>query len=74
MVQSVPIKTASKLFIDLNEQEKDIYNYLLKGGKQNLDVIALDCNYPIFKTATVLLNLELKGVAKPLPGKMFEAV
>ena len=63
-----------QLFIDLNEQEKDIYNYLLKGGKQNLDVIALDCNYPIFKTATVLLNLELKGVAKPLPGKMFEAV
>lgn len=63
-----------KLFVDLNEHEKSIYEYLLKGGKQNLDSIALDCKYPIYKTATVLLNLELKGVAKPLPGKMFEAI
>ena len=63
-----------QLFVDLDEQEQNIYNYLIKGGKQNLDVIAIDCKYPIYKTATVLLNLELKGVAKPLPGKMFEAV
>lgn len=63
-----------QLFIDLDEQEQNIYDYLLKKGKQNLDVIALDCQYPIYKTATVLLHLELKGVAKPLPGKMFEAV
>ena len=63
-----------QLFIDLNEQEQNIYDYLIREGKQNLDVIALDCKYPIYKTATVLLNLELKGVTKPLPGKMFEAV
>ena len=63
-----------ELFVDLNEQEKSIYEYLLKGGKQNLDNIALDCKYTIYETATTLLNLELKGVAKPLPGKMFEAI
>ncbi len=63
-----------QLFVDLDEHEKNIYNFLLKEGKQNLDLIALNCKYPIHKTATLLLNLELKGVAKPLPGKLFEAV
>ena len=63
-----------QLFIELNEQEEHIYDYLLKEGKQNLDTIALHCKFPIHKTATTLLNLELKGVAKPLPGKLYEAV
>lgn len=63
-----------QLFIELSETEKGIYNYLLKEGKQQLDLIALHCNLPVFKTATLLLTLELKGVIKPLPGKIFEAI
>jgi len=69
-----PKNIQKKLFVELNDHEKNIYNYLLKEGKQNLDIIALNCNFPIHKTATILLNLELKGVTKPLPGKIFEAV
>ncbi len=68
-------KTVQKqLFVDLNTQEKTIYEHLLKEGKQPIDVIALHCKYPIHKTASLLLNLELKGVARPLPGKIFEVV
>ena len=68
-------KTIQKeLFIELSEAEKEVYHYLLKEGKQQLDIIALHCNLPIFKIATLLLNLELKGIIKPLPGKIFEAV
>ncbi len=63
-----------KLFIELSESEKEVYNYLLKEGKQQLDIIALHCNFPIYKIATLLLNLELKGMIRPLPGKIFEAV
>ncbi len=63
-----------QLFVELNDTEKQVYNYLLKEGKQQLDVIALHCNLPIFKIATLLLTLELKGVIKPLPGKIFEAI
>jgi DNA processing protein len=63
-----------QLFVELSESEKEVYNYLLKEGKQQLDIIALHCNFPIYKIATLLLNLELKGVIKPLPGKIFEAV
>jgi DNA processing protein len=63
-----------QLFISLSEEEQLLYNYLQKQGKQLLDVIALECNLPIFKTSSVLLNMELKGVIRPLPGKLFEAI
>jgi DNA processing protein len=61
-----------KLFVELDEVEKVIYNYLKTNGKQMLDVIAIECGMPIFKVASILLNMELKGVVRPLPGKLFE--
>ena len=39
-----------------------------------MDIIALDCDFPIFKMSSLLLNMELKGVIRPLPGKLFEVV
>ncbi len=63
-----------QLFIELDPTEEKIYNYLLNEGKQSLDMIALHCNLPIFKISSILLNLELKGVVKPLHGKLFEAI
>lgn len=61
-----------QLFVELEEDEKILYNYLKENGKEQLDLIALNCGIPTFKAATLLLNLELKGVIKPLPGKLFE--
>jgi len=63
-----------QLFVELDDQEKIIYNYLKDNNKQQLDTIALNCKMPIFKIAGVLLNMELKGVVRPLPGKLFELV
>ncbi len=63
-----------QLFVNLEPAEQTIYNYLQKKGKQVLDMIALDCRIPIFKTSSTLLNMEMKGVIRPLPGKLFEAV
>lgn len=63
-----------KLFVELNDDEKVIYNYLKQNDKQLLDVIALECAMPTFKTASILLNMELKGVIRPLPGKLFEVI
>ncbi|WP_418508866.1 DNA-processing protein DprA [Corallibacter sp.] len=63
-----------QLFVELEEEEKQIYNYLKGHDKQMLDVIALDCNMPIYKLASILLNMELKGVVRPLPGKLFEVI
>jgi DNA processing protein len=63
-----------QLFVELNDEEQKIYDYLQKNGKQLLDIIALDCDFPVFKMSSLLLSMELKGVIRPLPGKMFEAV
>ncbi|AJR02831.1 DNA-processing protein DprA [Siansivirga zeaxanthinifaciens] len=63
-----------QLFVELDDTEKAIYNYLSENQKQQLDLIAIDCDLPIFKVASVLLNMELKGVVRPLPGKLFEVV
>ncbi|WGH74498.1 DNA-processing protein DprA [Tenacibaculum tangerinum] len=67
---SIPIQ--SKLFVDLNDNEQKIHDYLQQNGKQLLDVIALKCNLPTYQLASILVQMELKGVIKPLPGKMFE--
>ncbi|SHG53550.1 DNA-processing protein DprA [Flavobacterium defluvii] len=68
-------KTIQKqLFIELEPDEQKIYDFLLKNGKELLDIIALECGLPVFRISGILLNMELKGVVRPLPGKMFEAI
>lgn len=63
-----------QLFIELDETEQLIYSYLQMNGKQLLDTIALECKLPIFRTSSTLLTMEMKGVIRPLPGKLFEAL
>jgi len=66
--------TQKELFVDLNNDENIIYNYLKLNNKAMLDSIALNCKLPAYKIASTLLNMELKGVVRPLPGKLFEVV
>jgi len=74
-VEQKPNKIIQKqLFIELDDVEQGIYTYLQNNGKQLLDSIALDCNLPIFRASSTLLNMEMKGVIRPLPGKLFEAI
>ena len=63
-----------QLFINLEPQEQIIFDFLQKNGKEHMDIIALECNLPVFKISSLLLNMELKGVTRPLPGKLFEAI
>ncbi|RIV72826.1 DNA-processing protein DprA [Flagellimonas aequoris] len=63
-----------QLFVELDPTEQSIYSYLQLNGKQLLDTVALECQLPIFKTSSTLLNMEMKGVIRPLPGKLFEAI
>lgn len=68
----VPIQ--KQLFVELNEKEQIIYDFLLENGKELLDIISFNCELPVYQTTTLLFNLEMKGVVKPLPGKLFEAI
>lgn len=61
-----------QLFVELNPEEEKVCKYLNEKGQQLLDVIAVETDIPVYKMATLLLNLELKGLINPLPGKMFE--
>ena len=63
-----------QLFVSLSADEQKIYDYLQKSGKEMLDIIALQCDFPIWKMSSMLLDMELKGVIRPLPGKLFEAI
>lgn len=63
-----------QLFVTLDADEQKVYDYLLKTGKEVMDIIALQCDFPIYRISGLLLNMELKGVIRPLPGKLFEAI
>lgn len=74
-IEERPLPVVQKqLFVEMDETEKSIYDYLQGGGKQMLDSIAIECKLPIFKVSSTLLNMEMKGIVRPLPGKMFEAI
>jgi DNA processing protein len=70
--ESKPVQ--KQLFVTLEDDEQKVYDYLLKTGKEIMDIIALRCDFPIYKISGMLLNMELKGVVRPLPGKLFEAI
>ena len=61
-----------QLFIELSAEEQVIFDYLKENDKQVLDLIALHCKVPTFKASSLLLSMELKGVVRPLPGKLFQ--
>ncbi len=71
-LQKPPVQ--KQLFVELEADEKTVYNYLKDNDKELLDIIALNCNMPTYKLAGILLNMELKGVVRPLPGKLFEVI
>jgi DNA processing protein len=73
-LNSPPKAVQKQLFVELNSEEQMVYDYLLANGKEELDYIAMACELPIFKLSGLLLTLELKGVIRPLPGKLFEAI
>lgn len=74
-IKKLPEKAIQKqLFVSLNDEEQVIYDYLQQREKEHLDTIAIGCSMPVFKLSSVLLNMELKGVIRPLPGKDFEII
>ncbi len=63
-----------QLFVTLDDDEQLVYDYLVRTGKEVMDIIALHCDFPIYRISGLLLNMELKGLVRPLPGKLFEAI
>lgn len=62
------------LFVELPAEEQNLFDVLQKHGKCELDQLAIESGLPAFQVASLLLNLELKALVRPLPGKQFEVV
>lgn len=62
------------LFVDLLPDEQKLFDVLQKHDKCELDQLAIESSLPTFRVASLLLNLELKGLIRPLPGKKFEII
>lgn len=60
------------LFIEMNDDEKKIFQLLNDNGQTDIDILVSAANLPVSKVAATLLNLEFKGVIKSLPGKVYQ--
>lgn len=71
-IQKTPKPVQKTLFVELTEEEQKIYDYMKENNQELLDVMAVETGIPTYQLASILLQMELKGVVKPLPGKLFE--
>ena len=70
-LQKKPKVIQKQLFVSLNEDEQKVFDFLQENDVAILDEISKSTSIPIFKLSSILLQMELKGVTKPLPGKQF---
>ncbi len=56
--------------VELSDEERSVYE-ALSTDPRHIDSIACELGFPVQRTLSILLSLELKGLAKQLPGKMF---
>ncbi len=61
-----------QLFIELDDDEKVITNLLKNNGETSFDWIFNQSGFSFSKTSSILLNLEFKGIVRPMPGRMFK--
>ncbi|MBS7787556.1 DNA-processing protein DprA [Flavobacterium sp. CYK-55] len=73
-LKQAPKIRQKQLFFDLEPSEQKVYEFLKTTGKEQIDWIARGCEIPIYELSSLLLQMELKGLVTPLPGKYFEAI
>ncbi len=61
----------SQLFVELEGNEKKVYDLLNLEGKQEIDILCFKLKIPMNKVLQSLMSLELKGLVKNFPGKIY---
>ena len=61
-----------QMFIELSEEEQKIVDFLVQNGKIHIDALSISLNLLTYELMPILLDLELKNIIRPLPGKYFE--
>jgi len=65
-------KQQKELFIELSHEEEKIITIIRTNDNPSIDYIAILAEFTMSKVATILLNLEFKGIIKSLPGKRYQ--
>ncbi len=60
-----------RLFAEMTENEKKVYEALKMKGDLTLDQLALFIEVPVYKLSTTLLQMELSGLITPCPGSLY---
>jgi DNA processing protein len=60
-----------KLFHGLSDKEEHIIEILRSESHVSIDRICLKCNIPVSRISEILINLELAGLVKCLPGDVY---
>ena len=63
-----------ELFPQLSPEEEQILRHLKDRGECAIDNLSFLLQMPVGKASTFLLNLELSGLVRSLPGKVYKAV
>jgi DNA processing protein len=61
-----------KIFVELTDEEQLLMDYLKDQGTSQIDEISIATQIPMSNTMGALLNLELNGLVRALPGKKYE--
>ena len=62
-----------KLFVELSEEERLVYDKLQEGLNVHIDDLFLKTQLPMSRLSTLLLQLEMTGMVCSLPGKQYRA-
>jgi DNA processing protein len=62
----------TKIFVDLKEEEELILDVMREKGKMQIDSLSLETELTMSQAMVHLLNLELNGLVRSLPGKKYE--
>lgn len=63
-----------QLFVELSEREQKVVTLLRTSDNVSIDKIVYEYHFSTSEVATILLELELKGLVKPQPGNRFVLV
>jgi DNA processing protein len=61
------------LFSDLNDNEKLVYELIMKEGELTIDSICRSVEMPVYKLSSLLLQMEFKGLVKCFPGNVYRS-
>lgn len=70
--KNIPKQT--KLFVDLIEEQQTVVNALALYTNMHVDQLASESGIPSYKLSSTLLDLEMQGIIKNLPGNSYSLV